>query len=168
MRALGAERGTSTRLGGNASHWNMGLGNSRAMTTLSLNSLAVWVLACGCYTAGNTLCLDTTARSCEAKENDHHRTDLLQLCTYRHACSCWHLAFIQMVAASLSQACYRQAGGWKLRLLDTKEAASIYLSITSVSRTVICTSLLPGISSLDLPRGQTLSLNGPLTLQKGF
>lgn len=41
-------------------------------------------------------------------------------------------------------------------------------SITSVRKTVICTLLLPGISSLDLPREQILSLNGSLTTQKGF
>lgn len=60
----------------------MGLGNSGAVVTPSLNSLTVWALAWGCYPAGNTLVWTPLPGLVRPRRmNDHHRTDLLHLQT---------------------------------------------------------------------------------------
>lgn len=143
----------------------MGLGNSGAMITPSLNPPVVWALACGCYPAGNTLGLDTPERSCEAKENEwppQNRfaapTDMPAPVDIWLLFRWWLLVFPRHAMDRLGDE------HW-----DSGIPSRLHLSSTiSVSRTVFCTSLHPGSSSLHLPRGQTLSLKGSLTLQKGF
>lgn len=110
-----------------------------AMINPRLDWFVVWSLAWSCNLGGNSLDLETTAVSSVAK-NDHHRRGLLQLCTYRHACSCWYLAFIQIVPSSLYLVCHWQAGWWKLRLLDLShqsERLSFALSCSLVPHPLI-------------------------------
>lgn len=86
-------------------------GTLEAMINPSLIWFAIWALAWSCYAGGNALDLETIAVSSVPKENDHHRrNDFQQLCTHRHACSSWHLAFIQMVPPSFSLACPERLG----------------------------------------------------------